>query len=582
VKLRAKQTEVLVSVQENVQIGARFTRAYLEAGLGKTAAAFAAADWMKREGLIDAVAYYVPRTNLAGGVDRAYRGFRRKGAFGAINEYRHITNDPPFTNPNDAFVHTYQSGLAAPTVHIDWARRRAGRFLLVLDEAQMLGDEAGIKSTAVIDEIARYAFHILPMTATPRRSDGRALWGFEYGDEDEKGWRPLIDVVRGTYADGLAERPPALAAVQFDLLGADVRWNAGESEEGLPSEDVPIEEWQRGMADVLRRESIWRPYVQKVVDRLVEIRHSDEGGVGKFRALINCVDRNHARAVYAWLCNSYKHLRFALVISDEADAQRQLLEFQQDQSQAGDVLIAVQMAYIGYDCPAIKVIGWLSPIRYEGYLRQGCGRGWRFWPQRAWGSQILYFIAPKDRRMVAFAEKIMEEQEDGLRRGREGHGPGEPKGFVEDAWANGQDRAQGVHALSSLTEHEFAWVLQQKAAHGITAAETGLAVLIRASGGTVGTVEAPAAEHGTEETFREARARIGRECERAIKSFMYQQGWPPDRDGWREKKQLLTAVVADKCEAINACRSLKELERRLLFCRSLVNCREALMALETR
>ncbi|MDX3697052.1 hypothetical protein PV726_43845 [Streptomyces europaeiscabiei] len=44
-----------------------------------------------------------------------------------------------------------------------------------------------------------------------------------------------------------------------------------------------------------------------------------------------------------------------------------------------DILVTVRMAFIGYDCPQITVVGILTHHRDRGHLMQMVGRGLRMW-----------------------------------------------------------------------------------------------------------------------------------------------------------------------------------------------------------
>jgi hypothetical protein len=80
------------------------------------------------------------------------------------------------------------------------------------------------------------------------------------------------------------------------------------------------------------------------------------------------------------------------------------------------------MAYIGFDCPPISVIGNLSNRRWPGWLEQLVMRGGRMWGARPEEEQRLVVIAPNDPLMAQFAERFRKDSEAGLRE-RKKRGP---------------------------------------------------------------------------------------------------------------------------------------------------------------
>ena len=93
------------------------------------------------------------------------------------------------------------------------------------------------------------------------------------------------------------------------------------------------------------------------------------------------------------------------------------------------------MAFIGYDCKAISVVGILTNYRDKGHLYQQVGRGLRVLLDRAYAEQVCWIVAPKDPLMRRFIQWLKDERKRGTRGPGDGGEIQEPKMYVKDAYA---------------------------------------------------------------------------------------------------------------------------------------------------
>lgn len=444
---RPFQKAVIESVLDGMASGRDRTVVLASPGSGKTLAYQAAATFAHREGMIDLVAVFVPRLILARQCETGWmhtsdgetRGnhalFSPDGRLGSI---RHVKNDPPLTPPGRTgigFVTTYAALVTNSAIYTDWARRNAGRFLLVADEAQFCGADNdknnGTRAGALIAELHTHAAHTLLLTGTPYRSDGQPLILADYDEPDEAGRRALLAHAEASYAHGISEW--YLRRFEAVLHDARVRYKYLDSsvdEYNLSSSGIDLR-------DVLRKPDVWQPIAEGVVEAVRDKQRTNPA----YRGLISCMEQSEAKHVAAYLQARHPGLRVLLAISDDGpEAERVLREFQH---RGGDVLVTVRKAFIGYDCPEITVVGILTNYRDKGHLMQLVGRGLRMWSGEDKRSQSCQVIAPDDPEMQAFIDYMRGESDEGLRerdrRDAESGEGGSKKhhdelGYVEAAW----------------------------------------------------------------------------------------------------------------------------------------------------
>ena len=210
------QARLISTVLDRYEAGERLTVAVASPGSGKTLAYQAIATELIRAGVIDYVAAYAPRIALAAQCEIEYRSADDQGHYSLfdpaarLESIQHRENKPPLTQPGAkrvGYVTTYASLVTDPAVHLDWARKHEGRFLLVGDEAQFLGSDdedeqmGGTKAGGHFRELSDYAAHTILLTGTEKRADGKRLVLAQYEERD--GYEYLQADERATHSDGM-------------------------------------------------------------------------------------------------------------------------------------------------------------------------------------------------------------------------------------------------------------------------------------------------------------------------------------------------------------------------------------------
>ncbi|WP_078650569.1 HNH endonuclease, partial [Streptomyces rimosus] len=439
---RPFQREVLFQALERIQEKQRFSVVLASPGSGKTLAYQALATHLFRLGLIDYVAVFAPRIALAVQCETTWMWvdlnkqvhgmchlFDPAKRFGRI---RHKIKETPLTKwsePGTGFVATYCSLVHNESVFMEWGREHRGRFLLVADEAQFCGsnsddrEDGGTKSGALVEQLHEYALHTVLLTGTPYRADGQPLILADYeSDPDDPKKRILVSHAQAKYSDGIAEG----YLRTFELHRTDSR--VSKRTLGDPCSGAGDRVLEYNLSDdgselvpVLRDEDVWKPLVDRVVAKVRDKQKFH----ASYRGLISCIEQRDAKKVKKYLEERYPALRVGLAVSSETDAAQTLEDFKH---QPMDILVTVRMAFIGYDCPQITVVGILTNYRHSGHLSQLVGRGLRVWkegpPPR---EQSCVIVAPDDPKMEEFLRYLREEEQQGLAI-IERREPGEPDG----------------------------------------------------------------------------------------------------------------------------------------------------------
>lgn len=423
---RPFQADVVEAIVDGFATGRRTTVALGTPGTGKTLAYQAAATHLLREGLIDHIAVFVPRISLAQQCETSWmhqdpntrelhglhKLFDSKLHFGKI---RHSDARPPLTRPGatgTGFASTYAALATDPATYINWAEEHHGRFLLVADEAQFCGADdgngGGTRAGALIKEMHEHAAHTVLLTGTPYRADGKPLVLADYTEPNEAGKQQLIRNVEATYADGIDEE----YLRRFEMLLHE--GSVTESDVGRQwSVEYQLSSREANLQPILRLPTTWQPMADMVVQSVREKQILNPA----YRGLISCMEKRDAEAVANYLRTRHPGLRVYLAVSsDGAAAQRALQDFKE---QPADILVTVRMAFIGYDCPQITVVGVLTHYRDKGHLMQLIGRGLRVWKEEPYDEQTCRIIAPDDLRMQEFLGQLREQQDEGMRRRQE-------------------------------------------------------------------------------------------------------------------------------------------------------------------
>lgn len=526
VELRSFQAELHRTVLDRIPQRQLVTVADAAPGSGKTLAGQHIANELWRRGEISALAVFVPRLNLA----RQYEldWLRDSELYGAprMGEIRHRPNKPPLT-PGKVFGYcsTYASLTSDQTVHLDWARRHTGRFLLVLDEAQYLGvaDEEGIegggtKAAEIVREIAGHARHTILLTGTPYRSDGQRLVLATYSEPDEHGHERLISHVRVTYRQGVSEN--YLRPFQSHLHDGTATWhNLATGQDEVSA----LSELETRLGHVVRDQGVWAPLADDVANRLRMIRGDFHQ---TYQALISCTDQTHARAVVKYLQQRHGDFNTVMAVSDDGESAKGVLDsFRRG---TGDILVTVRMAFVGYDCKPISIVGVLTNYRHEGHLRQLVARGMRVRKDRPVEEQTVYVIAPDDPQMTAFCHQLRNESEAGVaqreRRERESSSGDQQLGYLADARIT-DDRVMGLSEAGDAAGDELSFIRAAKSRHRLVDPETKIAALLndfagQARDNAMTPVSTPISTMPTQETFEQFSKRLASECSKALRRYV--------------------------------------------------------------
>jgi superfamily II DNA or RNA helicase len=526
-ELRRAQQQLVEKVLDNVARRKTVTVALLAPGAGKTLGWEAAANELYRppRGQVRTVVALAPRLNLCSQAElewaQRHSGFP-KPRMGSI---AHAPNRRPLLKPDEwGYTTTYSSLVSKPWMHVDFAQEHLDQFLLVLDEAQILGmdEEQGTQAAKYVQQIQPLAFHTILLTATPERADGQPLLFASYGEKDAHGYRKLLaDVVSG-YREGITER--YLRPYQGDLTDATMRhrWvGAAAAEEWRLSENSDE------LYKFIRQPEVWQPLVDQTVERIRRIKLLDP----RYCGLIAAAYQDDIPDIQAYVAQHHPDMKVLVARSADPGKEglRNLAQFRQG---GHDLLITVRMAYIGYDHPPITAICVLTNFRDKGHLYQLVGRGMRVWRERPASEQHLYVIAPQDRKMQDFLVELRAETEAGLRERAHREGgdpPGPPRlGQVEETHI-GDTATIGLEPDGDLEPAERTWLREQMERHHLVMApESGVASLLRAAGGLIlGRSAAPPAEPVVAapvatKTREEQRREKGVACRTAIARYLAQ------------------------------------------------------------
>lgn len=411
---RVFQRQLIDAVVNNHAAGKKVTVGIASPGSGKTLAYQAAATSLLRDDAIDVVAAFAPRVTLATqceldyrcGDDGHYKLFDERMRLESI---LHKNNRPPMTAPGatrTGYVSTYASLVSDPRVHLQWAREHAGRFLLIGDEAQFLGARGGeldaISGTKAGDyflEMHELAAHTIMLTGTERRADNGELVLAQYEQRDD-GKKYLVPDVRARYSDGIAQG--YLRRFEATKIDSDVERLYLTKE---LTKTQALSENGDQLRGVLEQEKVWKPLADQCIEQLRNARASSMG----YKGLIACQRQDHARQVHKYLKS--RGVKAALAVSDDNGATESLDRFKFDDA---EILVTVRMAFLGYDCKDITVVGLLTNYRDFGHLEQLVGRGLRVKPGIPADRQICRIVAPDDPAMSRFLEHLQQENDLGL------------------------------------------------------------------------------------------------------------------------------------------------------------------------
>lgn len=596
---RPFQAEVTNQVLERIRANLDRTVVLASPGSGKTLAYQSLATRLVREGLIDYVAVFVPRVALAEQCETGWMHKTRGGAVGGLcllfdstkrlGMIRHKVSDPPLTRPNDpgsGFVSTYSALVTNEKLFTEWARRNEGRFLLIADEAQFCGDSkdsenGGTRAGELIKSLHEYALHTLLLTGTPYRADNQPLILADYEDNPyNPRRRSLVHHAEASYADGIAEG--YLRKFEMQLTEARIaRRTLGDPDTGSGDSllEYNLSDDGSDLVPVLKDEKTWKP----LVDRVVTAVRDKQKFNPKYRGLISCMGQAEARKVEKYLRDRYPELRVGIALSSDAGAAQALADFK---VKPMDILVTVRMAFIGYDCPEITVVGILTHYRDGGHLMQLVGRGLRVWKDgEKPAEQSCVIIAPDDPKMDQFLKLLRGEMDEGLKiiEEREAKEPndGEP---VQEAFSYIESAiATTIRAASNevdMDADEVMLVEQIKRAVDSAETVTKLKQAIELAGVLLKekvSVPSPRTEPDVPpvievpKTERQQIQEINTQTADTIKSFLYERGVKPDVPGYQDAVTKATATVNRASYSAAEANTVEKAEKRLRAAANLKN-----------
>jgi superfamily II DNA or RNA helicase len=474
-----------------------------EPGSGKTNNALDAGSLAIAADYADYLVYVAPRVNLCEQVEESAKKVWGETDGGSRLALAYRENVAPLfrtvelggrTVRQNAYATTYASLIAQPKLHRDELSGK--RFVLVLDEAQQLGadDERATQSTQVVEQLSQMAVLTYVMSGTATRSDGQPVFGAKYGDADPEkdGLRPLLADHTATYREGVAHK--YLRPFDFVLVDGQAEW----VEIGGETETLRLGEMTSGMRRVIWHPGYWQPMVDQTVETVNETKFDDS----RFRGLIAAGTQAQARDIMGYLADRHPRTRALLAVSDEQMARHNLKLFKPDNAPY-DLLVTVQMAYVGYDCPWIMTVCLLSDIRWRGFLDQLFARGWRLTDKAPIECQTMRAIMPGDQLAVEYALAKREDAEDGLRQrdrreGPTGPGPGPTApalGYAADAETT--DRSViGISPSGDIAASEFGFIETVRKEYRLTGPASELMRLFRDKGLVPGPSGGPVADGG--------------------------------------------------------------------------------------
>jgi len=480
IELREFQRRFVNTAIRKAEQGQRVMVADVHAGSGKTLAACAAADRLMALGYIDQVVVFVPRLNLAHQFELDWKIARPLMPWQSVmGELFHRPNDPPLLlDGASGYVSTYSSLVSQPILHLRQIASR--RTLVIFDEADRLGsdEERGdfTQSALRAEQVGEAAAMVFVMSGTPVRADGKPLLFATYTEPDENGFRSLSPDVSSTYRDGV--RDGYLRRFDFRLAdgGYTLKTLNGEA-------TMAIEETEKAIGSVLEQPEIYEPLVDTFVERLNEHKRQIDP---RLCGLVAANRQSHAKAVQRYIKKRYPHLKTLIAVSDDGEvAHQSLRQFKRGQH---DVLITVSMAYVGYDHKPISVLLLLTGFRSESYLRQLVARGLRMWAEVPAEKQFCLAVAPNDKRMVEFVEKLRGESnwgyEQRLKLKEQGEQGGEgdyqsEMAIIKDGFIS-ELRSMGIDPTGDLSPEELRTVQRILDERGLPYPAPDMMAIIRA------------------------------------------------------------------------------------------------------
>jgi superfamily II DNA or RNA helicase len=336
------------------------------------------------------IGWFVPRDSLR---VQAVQDMKRD--FDII--LRDSGNDVDPTHGLRGFVTTHQALLTDPDLWVDEIRRKP--YVVIIDECHHAKLTPNGESRALSNALLRLKDTQpsvwLNMTGTLDTNDNALIYGMEY-DTVPKGLlvspEKSSDIfIRYDRKDALMEK--AIVPIEFYHHDGVVKWANREGEQD-PRRLSVVERDEESAA-------IFTALNSALAIQLFEKGIEHWRNFGR-KLLIVTYNQAQARDYYRRLGS--KNITVGLAISDNANAQEQILDFKEDT----EALVTCQMAYEGLDVPDLTHVICLTHIRSVPWIEQMLGRVWRQTPKNL--KRQCWAFVPDDPRMNRVIELIAKEQ----------------------------------------------------------------------------------------------------------------------------------------------------------------------------
>lgn len=386
-------------------------------GGGKTGAATLFANMLLDSGHIDSVLWVVPRLNLGEQVADAFArgpGCRDRRVLELVDG-RDALFAPALPNmPNVVgCITTYQT----ITTKGNWRRFQdavgSRKCLLILDEVQFLNDQEDRGWYPKMLAVRNAATYDLLMSGTLWRTDGKRIPFIRYTRGDGSEERPNQGLfypcwdVRYTYQQAIFEQ--AILQTEWRNRNAIVEYVYNGEDHIHELSGECSEEESRMIRAFLSSEKA----CQRLLDDMVEDWRQFCRDIYHSRMIVMAQDIRDAKRWRDYLQNVH-NIPCVLATSREEAGGRKLRHFRERRH--GQCLVTVAMAYVGFDCPDLTHLTYLSNARAPSWLLQSFARVSRFDPMatKPYSVQHAFIYAPDDPPLREFFRWLREQQAKGV------------------------------------------------------------------------------------------------------------------------------------------------------------------------
>ena len=423
-KLRPGQRGAIAAVLERRRNNEAFTSIVLPTRYGKSDVVRLSALQMIRDGLVSNALIVVPARNLVEQMldytKLTASALRYGFPVEAFWPVQTINSPPRIARLREAKMSAITTSMA--NLHTDILTRWVDMMLgpsgpgvppvVYMDEAHLGSD--GNRWGNISRTLAKAGAYVVVLTATPFRSDGQPIPGFEVdrvvletmSDGREKVIHELEPHWETTLPEAMEEDPPPVAGITYQPFGIAGRLDDMDDAvtKRVILDDLSDAAVRRAYRESLRdpaiMESAIRFFLTELRNRRMEPRQAGTSGivfVGNHEEEFDQAENAHARNVQALLRKLSPGLRCEVIVSSDPSAQNLLDEFIAGKV---DVAIVKQMGAVGLDVDHLKVALDLSNTRSRAYFHQRMMRITTRWDVPGYPDNPVMestYIAPDDR-----------------------------------------------------------------------------------------------------------------------------------------------------------------------------------------